>query len=89
MNNNLKIEVIDGYWTINDKPIKICSYAKKSLFSHYLKMRIIKEKIKETNSFKNRSNEIKNQFNHVFNFPNEEKRFFNNDYAEIIFVPKN
>jgi|688.fasta_scaffold563911_5 hypothetical protein len=89
MNNNLKIEVIDGYWTINDKPIKICSYAKKSLFSHYLKMRIIKEKIKETNSFKNRSNEIKNQFNHVFNFPNEEKRFFNNDYTEIIFVPKN
>jgi len=89
MNNNLKIEVIDGYWTINDKPIKICSYAKKSLFSHYLKMRIIKEKIKETNSFKNRSNEIKDQFNHVFNFPNEEKRFFNNDYTEIIFVPKN
>jgi hypothetical protein len=52
-------------------------------------MRIIKEKIKETNSFKNRSNEIKNQFNHVFNFPNEQKRFFNNDYKEIIFIAKN
>jgi len=89
MNNNLKIEVIDGYWTINDKPIKICSYAKKSLFSHYLKMRIIKEKIKVNNSFKNRSQEIKSQFNYVFNEPNEQKRFFNNDYKEIIFIPKN
>lgn len=40
-------------------------------------------------SFKNRSNEIKMQFNHIFSFPNEQKRFFNNDYKEIIFEPKN
>lgn len=40
-------------------------------------------------SFKNRSQEIKMQFNYVFNQPNEQKRFFNNDYKEIIFIAKN
>lgn len=89
MNNNLKIEVIEGYWTINDKPIKICSFAKKTFFSHYLKMRIIKQEIKKTNTFKNRTNEIKNKFNHVFNIPNEQINYFNNNYTEIIFIAKN
>jgi len=40
-------------------------------------------------SFKNRSQEIKMQFNHIFSLPNERQIFFNNDYKEIIFEPKN
>jgi hypothetical protein len=40
-------------------------------------------------SFKNRTNEIKSQFNHIFSVPNERQRIFNNDYKEIIFEPKN
>ena len=40
-------------------------------------------------SFKNRSNEIKNQFNHIFRLPQEQNKIFNNDYKEIIFVSKN
>ena len=40
-------------------------------------------------SFKNRTNEIKNKFNHVFNVPNEQKNYFDNNYTEIIFVAKN
>lgn len=40
-------------------------------------------------SFKNRSQEIKSQFNHVFSFPNEQKNYFNNNYTEILFVAKN
>lgn len=40
-------------------------------------------------SFKNRSNEIKSKFNHVFNTPNERQRIFNNNYKEMIFIAKN
>jgi hypothetical protein len=40
-------------------------------------------------SFKNRSQEVKSQFNHIFSLPNERQRFFNNDYKEIIFIAKN
>jgi hypothetical protein len=40
-------------------------------------------------SFKNRSNEIKSKFNHVFNVPNEQKKYFDNNYKEMIFITKN
>jgi hypothetical protein len=40
-------------------------------------------------TFKNRTKEIKSQFNHVFNLPNEQKNYFDNNYKEMVFVPKN
>lgn len=40
-------------------------------------------------TFKNRTNEVKSKFNHVFNLPNEQINYFNNNYTEIIFVAKN
>jgi hypothetical protein len=86
---NINISLKNGYWQINEKPIKKCSIVKQRFFDEYIRMKLIKLEILDKSSFKNRSQEVKSQFNHVFRLPNEEKRFFNNDYTEIVFVAKN
>lgn len=88
-NDNINISLKNGYWQINEKPIKKCSIAKQRFFDEYIRMKLIKFPINNQNSFKSRSQEVKSQFNYVFSLPNEEKRFFNNDYKEIIFIAKN
>jgi hypothetical protein len=88
-NDDITISLKNGYWQINDKPIKKCSIVKQRFFDEYIRMKLIKFPIINKNTFKNRSQEVKSQFNHIFNFPNEQKRFFNNDYKEIIFIAKN
>jgi hypothetical protein len=88
-NDDITISLKNGYWQINDKPIKKCSIVKQRFFDEYIRMKLIKFPIINKNTFKNRSKEIKSQFNYVFNEPNERQRFFNNDYKEIIFIAKN
>ena len=86
---NINICLKNGYWQINEKPLKNCSIVKQRFFDEYIRMKFIKFPISNKNSFKNRSQEIKKEFNYIFSFNNDEKKFFNNDYQEIIFVPKN
>lgn len=84
--NTLNITIIDGYWNLNEKPLKVSSYAEKCLFSHYLRMKTLKLPISRTASFKHRKAEIKAKFNYKFTcrkttsdfleFPNMENLIF-------------
>ena len=88
-NDNINICLKNGYWQINNKPIKKCSIVKQRFFDEYIRMKLIKFPITNKNTFKNRSHEVKMQFNYVFSLPNERQKIFNNDYKEIIFIAKN
>jgi len=68
MNNKIEIKIVNGFWTINDKKITNCSYAKKDFFDKYIKLNIIKSPIVEKSkpTFKNNASEIKKSFNHRF-----------------------
>lgn len=48
MQNSVNIQVINGRWTINGKPLNQCSIAKKNFFASYVKMRLVKSEIHET-----------------------------------------
>ena len=71
----LKIEIVNGYWNLNEKPLKSCSYAKKSLFSNFVMMRRIKQPVSKENTFKQRASEVKAKFNYVFK--SREQDFLN------------
>jgi len=63
---SISINLKNGYWRINEKPLSKCSIAKQSFFDQYLRMKFIKSPITEENSFKQRANEIKAKFNYSF-----------------------
>ena len=44
---------------------------------------------RQKSSFKKRAGEIKQKYNHVFNFPPERQRILNIINSELNFVPKN
>lgn len=44
---------------------------------------------RQKSSFKKRADEIKQKYNHVFNFPPERQRILNIINSELNFVPKN
>jgi len=64
--NYLKIEIQNGYWQLNEKPVKNCSYAKKCFFDKLLTMRKVKEPITVNNTFKHRASQVKSLFNYEF-----------------------
>lgn len=87
MTNNLQLNVVDGYWNLNEKPLRVCSFAKKQLFSHYLKMKRLKQPIADNPNFKYRPNEVKANFNYQFG---EKRELINNfpDISKITFERK-
>ncbi len=68
MDNKIEIKIVNGFWTINNKKIANCSYAKKDFFDKYIKLNLIKSPIVEKSkpAFKNNASEIKKLFNHRF-----------------------
>ena len=64
--NSINLEVVNGHWKINEKLSKNCSIAKKNFLAQFIKMRLVKTKISQRSSFKNRANEIKAQYNYKF-----------------------
>lgn len=86
-NSAISIDLNNGYWQINKKPLYLCSIAKQNLFDQFVKMKALKMPICQESTFKQRADEIKTRFNHTFktqnpieNYPNIEK---------ISFEPKN
>ncbi len=68
MENKIQIKIVNGFWTINNKKIANCSYAKKCFFDKYIKLKLIKSPIVEKSrpTFKNKAKEIKESFNYRF-----------------------
>lgn len=64
--DSLSINLKDGYWRINNKPLAKCSVVKQTLFDQYLKMKLIKLPIVKESSFKHRPKQIKDMYNHTF-----------------------
>jgi len=64
----LILEVKNGKWSINNKPISICSEQKKAIFVNHFRMKRYKAKfhIPEFGTLKNRSAEVKENFNYKF-----------------------
>jgi len=79
----ISIDLNNGYWQINKKPLYLCSIAKQNLFDQFVKMKALKLPICQESTFKQRASEIKQRFNHVFktqnpieNYPNIENLIF-------------
>lgn len=87
--NSINLEVKNGYWNLNDKPLKNCSIAKKNFFAQFIKMRLVKTGIRQRNSFKHRANEIKQLYNYKFVNLRQEKQIINISNKELIFERKN
>lgn len=66
MEEKINIQIINGRWSINGKPINNCSAAKKSFFDSFIKMKMIKTQVRQNQNFKSRSKEIKQNFNYKF-----------------------
>jgi len=68
MDNKIEIKIVNGFWTINNKKIANCSYAKKDFFDKYIKLNLIKSPIAEKSrpSFKSKAAQIKESFNYRF-----------------------
>jgi hypothetical protein len=87
-NESVNIQIKNGYWQINEKPLHKCSIAKQTFFDQYLKMKFVKLPVTEESSFKNRGNEIKEKFNYSFKMKEQD---FLGDYKELdklVFVEK-
>jgi len=64
----IKLEVVNGYWHLNDKPLQFSSYAKKCFFDKLITLKKVKQPIALEGTFKSRAQQIKQMFNHEFNF---------------------
>ena len=83
----LQLTISQAKWQINGKPLSKCSKEKKKIFEVHLLMKKFKMPV-ETQigpTFKNRSAEVKEKYNHKFvslhdesldNYPNIEKLIF-------------
>ena len=87
--NSINLNVQNGYWNINDKPLKNCSIAKKNFLAQFIKMRLVKTGISERSSFKQRAKEIKQMHNYKFANLRQEKPIINIGNKELIFERKN
>ena len=87
--NSINLEVVNGHWTMNQKPLKNCSIAKKNLLAQFIKMRLVKTEISQRSSFKQRANEIKQKYN--YKFTNLQRESFENqpNINNLIFERKN
>ena len=83
--NSINLKVQNGYWNLNDKPLKNCSIAKKNFFAQFVKMRLVKSDISQRRTFKQKADEVKQQFNYKFanlhddnlqNYPNINNLIF-------------
>ena len=83
--NSINLKVQNGYWNLNDKPLKNCSIAKKNFFAQFVKMRLVKSDISQRRTFKQKAEEVKQQFNYKFanlqddnlqNYPNINNLIF-------------
>lgn len=81
-NEAVNIQVKNGYWQINEKPLHKCSIAKQTFFDQYLKMKFVKLPIAEESSFKNRSAQIKEKYNHRFKLDHTSNDLLS-DYPNI------
>lgn len=86
--NSINLKVQNGYWELNDKPLKNCSIAKKNFLAQFIKMRLVKTEISQRSSFKHRANEIKDKYNHKFANLRQEKQIINISNKELIFERK-
>jgi len=87
----LKIEINNGRWHVNQKPLKSCSFEKKKIFDVYIRMKKLKSPIEQKSgpTFKQRTQEVKRLFNHKF--ANLQDDIFQNypDITKLIFKRKN
>jgi len=85
--NSINLEVNNGHWSVNKKPLTKCSKEKKEIFLLHLRMKKFKSPVqqKSESSFKKRKDEVKQQFNYKFanlqddnlqNYPNINSLIF-------------
>jgi hypothetical protein len=86
--NSINLNVQNGYWNLNDKPLKNCSIAKKNFFAQFVKMRLVKSEVLENRSFKNKADDVKRLYNYKFANLRHEKPIINISNKELIFEPK-
>ena len=81
MTNEIEIRIIDGYWSINGKPIQNCSIPKKMLFAQFVKMKMVKMPISKSQEFHQNKEVVKETFNHRFKIKLEQisNSFFNEE----------
>lgn len=87
--NSINLEVKNGYWNLNDKPLKNCSIAKKNFFAQFVKMRLVKSDISQRRTFKQKADEVKRLYNYKFANLRQEKPIINISNKELIFERKN
>lgn len=86
--NSINLNIRNGYWNLNEKPLKDCSIAKKNFFAQFVKMRLVKTGISKERTFKERANEIKQQYNHKFANLHEDSLKNHPNIEKLIFEPK-
>jgi len=64
----LQLTISQARWQINNKPLSKCSNEKKKIFEVHLLMKKFKMPVERQSepTFKNRSEEIKEKYNHKF-----------------------
>lgn len=86
--NSINLNVQNGYWNLNDKPLKNCSIAKKNFFAQFVKMRLVKSEVTQKSTFKDKASEIKEKYNHKFaNLQDDNLQNYPN-IQNLIFEPK-
>jgi hypothetical protein len=87
-NESVNIQIKNGYWQINEKPLHKCSIAKQTFFDQYLKMKFVKLPVAEESSFKNRSAQIKEKYNHRFKLDHTSDDLLNSypDIGKLEFI---
>lgn len=87
--NSININLKNGYWQINQKPLEKCSIAKQNLFDQFIKMKNLKLPVTEENTFKAKARETKQKFNYIFK--HKEQDFMNSfpNLDNLLFTPKN
>ena len=88
--NSINLEVKNGHWSVNEKPLTKCSKEKKEIFLLHLRMKKFKLPIqqKSNSSFKKRKDEVKRLYNYKFANLRHEKPIINISNKELIFEPK-
>ena len=86
--NSININIQNGYWQINEKPLKNCSIAKKNFFAQFVKMRLVKSEVTQKSTFKDKAEEVKRKYNHKFtNLQDDNLQNYPN-IQNLIFKPK-
>lgn len=88
--NSINLEVVNGHWSVNQKPLTQCSKEKKEIFLLHLRMKKFKSPIQQKSqlSFKQKSDQVKRMYNHKFANFRHEKQTINISNKELIFERK-